>query len=119
MQTVVDVTIKLGNDKKEFVGLPSNEAIHSYGDYVVSETREAMISEVDSLLQNSKTVLASIDTHKKMVESCERILKELNPVYAKEQERDTAIDDLTNKVNNMQGVLNRLETLLMNNNHGN
>jgi hypothetical protein len=50
MQTVVDVTIKLGNDKKEFVGLPSTEAIHAYGDYVVSETREAMISEVDSLL---------------------------------------------------------------------
>lgn len=119
MQTVVDVTIKLGNDKKEFVGLPSNEQIHAYGDYVVSETREAMISEVDALLQNSKTVLSSIDTHKKMVESCEKILKELNPVYAKEQERDTAIDDLTSKVNNMQGVLNRLETLLMNNNHDN
>jgi len=50
MQTVVDVTIKIGNDKKEFVGLPSNEVIHAHGDYVVSETREAMISEVDALL---------------------------------------------------------------------
>ncbi len=49
-----------------------------------------------------------------MIESCEKILKELNPVYAKEQERDTAIDSLTNQVNNMQSVLNRLETLLMN-----
>lgn len=117
MQTVVDVTIKLGNDKKEFVGLPSTEAIHAYGDYVVSETREAMISEVDSLLQNSKTVLASVDNHKKMIESCEKILKELNPVYAKEQERDTAIDDLTKQVNGMQSVLNRLETLLMKKDH--
>lgn len=112
MQTVVDVTVKIGNEKKDFVGLPSNESIHSHGDYVVSESREAMIQEVDSMLQNSKNIIDSIDSHKKIILACENILKDLNPVYAKEQERDSAIDSLTQQVNNMQGVLNRLESLL-------
>jgi hypothetical protein len=39
----VDIVLKIGNDKKEFVGIPSNAAIHSYGDYVLSESREGMI----------------------------------------------------------------------------
>lgn len=119
MQTVVDVTVKIGNEKKDFVGLPSNETIHSHGDYVVSETREAMISEVDSMLQNSKNVLDSIENHKKIIASCEGILKDLNPVYAKEQERDSAIDSLTQRVDKMSDVLSRLETFLTRNNNGN
>lgn len=101
MQSVVDVTVKIGTEKKDFVGLPSNEIIHSHGDFVVSETREAMISEVDAMLQNSKNVLDSVDQHKATIEACENILKELNPVYAKEQERDSAIDSLTEQVNSM------------------
>lgn len=47
-----------------------------------------------------------------MIVACENILKNLNPIYAKEKERDTAIEDLTNQVNDMQSVLSRLESIL-------
>ncbi len=113
MQTVVDVTVKVDGEKKEIVGLNSNNIIQSQGDYVISETREAMISEVDSMLQNSKSIIESIDQHKQIIEQCERILRDLNPIYAKEQERDDAIEDLTAQVNNMQNILNRLEDILI------
>ena len=112
MQTVVDIKVKINNEVKDIIGVPSNESIHSYGDYVVSETREAMISEIDAMLQNSKNIIESIDKHKMIIAACENILKDLNPVYAKEKERDTAIEDLTNQVNDMQSVLNRLEQIL-------
>ena len=49
MQTVVDITVRVGDEKKEF-SVPSNLSIHTYGDYTLSENKEAMISEVDSLL---------------------------------------------------------------------
>ena len=112
LQTVVDITVKVGNEKKEFVGIPSNGTIHSYGDYVISETKDGMIQEVDAMLQNSKSIVANVDQHKATIQACEDILKDLNPVYAKEQERDEAIDNLAQKVNNMQNVLTRLESIL-------
>lgn len=112
MQTVVDIVAKVGNDKKEFMGVPSTGVIHSYGDYVICETKEGMIQEVDAMLQNSKAVLDSTEQHKANVSACEKILKELNPVYAKEQERDEAIDSLTAQVNSMQNTLQRLESIL-------
>lgn len=117
MQSVVDITVKINDDKKEICGLPSNDTVYAYGDYVVSETREAMISEVDAMLHNSKSIIESIDKHKANIVACENILKELNPVYAKEQERDTAIDNLTKRMNDMQGTLSRLEILLINKNN--
>lgn len=114
MQTVVDITVRIGTEKKEF-SVPSELSVHTYGDYTLSESKEAMISEVDAMLQNSKNVLDSIEQHKATVESCEKILKELNPVYAKEQERDSAIDSLTQQVDGMQATLNRLESILLRN----
>ena len=101
MQSVVDITVKINGERKDIVGVPSNETVHSYGDYTVSETREGMISEIDNMLQNSKNIIESAEQHRKIVASCEDILKRLNPVYAKEQQRDTAIEDLTNQVNSM------------------
>lgn len=119
MQTIVDLSVKVDNNKIDFEGVPSTFTIHSNGNIVISENKEAMIQEVDSMLQNSKTIVDSIDKHKTNIIACENILKELNPVYARESERDDAIDDLTNKVNNIQNefgsikdTLSKIENLL-------
>lgn len=112
MQTVVDIIVKIGNDKKEFVGVPSTNTIHSYGDYVLSENKEGMIQEVDAMLSNSKAIVESIEQHKANITACENILKQLNPVYAKEQQRDEAIDNISGRMDRMEDVLARLETML-------
>lgn len=114
MQRVVDIAVRVDDEKKEFC-VPCDISIHTYGDYTLSESKEAMISEVDSLLQNSKDVLSSVDKHKAAIQSYENILKTLNPVYAKEKERDTAIDTLTQQVDGIQSALTRLESLLLRN----
>lgn len=114
MQRVVDITVRIGEDKKEF-SVPSDLSIHTYGDYTISENKEAMISEVDSLVQDNDNVLNSVDKLKEDNEAYKDILKVLNPVYAKEQERDSTIDKLTQQVTGMQSTLNRLESLLLNN----
>ena len=47
------------------------------------------------MLANSKSIIANVEQHKSNITACEKILRELNPVYAKEQDRDDAIDSLT------------------------
>lgn len=111
MQMVVDLNVRIDNETKEFC-VPSTLSLHTYGDYTLSENKEAMISEVDSLLQNSKDVIDSIDKHKEAISAYEKILKTLNPVYAKEQERDVAIGNLSERVDSIQNSLDRLEELL-------
>lgn len=112
METVVDLAVKLGNEKKEYVGVPSNLSIHGYGDIVLSESREALISEVDGMLQTSKSIVESIDYHKRMITACEDMLKQLNPAYAKEQERDGAIDGLKTEVESLRKEISKITALL-------
>ena len=75
MQTVVDITTKIGDQTLQFECVPSNLSVHSNGNYTISENRESMISEVDSIMQSSKSVLESIDKHKTIAVQCENILK--------------------------------------------
>lgn len=112
LQTAVDVTVKLGNERKEFVGVPSTSTIHAYGDYVLSESKDSMIQEVTTMLENSKSIVANVEQHKSNIAACEKILRELNPTYAKEQERDEMIDNISGRIDRMEGILARLENKL-------
>lgn len=112
LQTAVDITVKLGDDRKEFVGVPSTATIHSYGDYVLSESKDSMVQEVTTMLENSKSIVANVEQHKSNISACEKILKELNPIYAREQERDEAIDNISGRMDRIEGILARLENKL-------
>lgn len=114
MQTVVDIKTRIDDETKEFV-VPSNLSVHTYGNYTLSENKEAMISEVDALLQDVTTKIDNIDKYKEDAEVYKKILKDLNPVYAKEQERDEAISDLNARMDDLQDVISRLDSFLRRN----
>lgn len=112
LQTAVDIVVKIGDERKEFVGVPSTAVIHSYGDYVISESKDNMIQEVTAMLQNSKSIVANVEQHKSNIVACEKMLKELNPVYAKESARDEAIDNISGRIDRIENILARLENKL-------
>lgn len=112
LQTAVDITVKMGDERKEFVGVPSTSVIHAYGDYVLSESKDGMIQEVTSMLDSSKSIVANVEQHKSNITACENILKQLSPAYAKEQERDEAIDNITGRMSRIENILARLEDRL-------
>ncbi len=112
METVVDVKVKLPDGEAEFKQLPSNGQIANSGDVVVSESREAMIAEVEAMLRHSQEVLASKDYHEKVVCNCEKIMCVLNPQIAKDKEQEQKISQLESKVCGMEGTLSNIESML-------
>ena len=71
-----------------------------------------MINEVNAMMENSRSIISNVEQHKSNIQACEKILKELNPAYAKEQERDEAIDNMSNRMSRIEDVLARLESRL-------
>ena len=65
---------------------------------VITETKELMSNEVDNMLQNSKSIVDSVPYHNNVISACEGILKDLNPRFAKEKERDEDISNLKTKI---------------------
>ena len=112
METVVDVKVKLGDEEVDFKQLPANGQIANDKNLVVSDSKDAMSSEVDAMLRQSKAILESVDYHKKVVDSCEGMLLQLNPQIAKEKEQAEKINKLEGKVSGMEGKLDRMMGLL-------
>lgn len=110
--TIVDIAVKVDNERKDYIGVPSNASIHGYGNVVISESKDAMISEIEGMMQTSKSVLDNLDYHKNTVKTCEELLKQLSPAYAKQQERDDAIESLKNEVGSLKADMSKMLALL-------
>lgn len=85
--TVIDLTVKVGDELLTFKQLPSASVIASSGNMVVSESRDAMVAEVENMMRTSKEVLESVDYHRSALEACESIMCSLNPRLAEERSR--------------------------------
>ena len=93
---VMDIKVNIDGETKEFKQVISNLSYATFdnGNYVISETRDAIMNEVQATVDNSEHVLGSLDYHKKLISDGKNILKQINPQFAREEERDTVIADL-------------------------
>ena len=108
METVVDVKVKLGDEEVDFKQLPANGQIANDKNLVVSDNKDAMSAEVDALLRQSKAILESVDYNKRVVESCEGMLQQLNPQIAKDKEQTEKINKLEGKVSGIEGKIDKM-----------
>lgn len=107
-ETVVDVKVKLGDEEVDFKQLPANGQIANDKNLVVSDNKDAMSAEVDAMLRQSKAILESVDYNKRVVESCEGMLQQLNPQIAKEKEQTEKINKLEGKVSGIEGKIDKM-----------
>lgn len=112
--TFFDLTVKVDNETYEFKHLNSTLSIANNGNIVISETKEGLTPTVESILHNSKKMIdpENINYHKNAVASCEDILKKLNPVFAREKERDSRIQNLEDKVGGLDDKLDKILNLI-------
>ena len=108
METVVDVKVKIDDEEVDFKQLPANGQIANDKNLVVSDNKDAMSAEVDAMLRQSKAILESVDYNKRVVESCEGMLQQLNPQIAKEKEQTEKINKLEGKVSGIEGKIDKM-----------
>ena len=113
-ETVVDVVVKVNEEELKFEKLPSNLSIANFGQsgIVVSESKEAMNGEVESMLRNSKNIIESVPYHKDVLIACDEMMKELNPQLAKEKEQEQKIAMLEDRMGGMESTLQDIHKLL-------
>lgn len=113
-ENFVDITVQVDNETMEFKKLPASSSIADSGKdgVIVSDNKEVMNNEVESMLQSSQSILERVDYHKKVVENCNQILRVLNPRLAKEKERDDDINKLKSKIGGLEDKMDKILTIL-------
>ncbi len=101
-----NVTVKFEDgSQSEFQQLQPNSSAAVYGNVVVAETREQMIQEVEQMVRQSKAVLDSVDYHKKVIGSCDEMMKLLSPAFAKEKDTEHRLDTLEQGLGDIKRML--------------
>ena len=110
--STIDINVKVNNQNMDFKNVPSSQSIANYNNAVITETKELMSNEVDNMLQSSRSIVDSVAYHNNIITSCESILKELNPRFAKEKERDEDINNLKDKMGGIESKMDKILGLL-------
>lgn len=107
---LINITVNANGEKLDFSNLPPNQSSTNYnnGTTLVSDNKEAIVVEVENLIQNSQGVINSIDYHQSVVTNGEEILKTLNPRFAKDKERDEEINRINGRINDMDSKLDKV-----------
>ena len=115
IEMVVDVKVRIGDVVHNIEGLPAAKTFTTPDEnpnVFVTDSREVMLTEVENMIQASRSVLDSVNYHTSIVTACEGMLRELNPQMAKEQERDKEIGDLRDRIGGIESSLGSIESLL-------
>lgn len=111
--TIVDVKIKCGEQNIELKQLPATASIADYGNgMVICESKEGILTEIDTLRKSSMRVLDSIEQHKQIVAQCESFIAELNPQVRLDAERSQEIAGLKNEVNGLKDDMTDIKGML-------
>ena len=113
-QSTVDLRVNVDNSVQEFSNLLSINSISTYngGKVIISETKQGIQNEVESILDNSRKIISNIDIYKQNINDCEEILKQLNPQFAKDKERDDRLFNLENRFDGVESKLDKIFDLI-------
>ena len=110
--STIDINVKVNNQNMDFKNVPSSQSVANYNNAVITETKELMSNEVDNMLQSSRSIVDSVAYHNNIITSCDSILKELHPRFAKEKERDEDINNLKDKMEGIESKMDKILTIL-------
>lgn len=113
-QSTVDLRVNVDNSVQEFSNLLSINSISTYngGKIIISETKQGIQNEVESILDNSRKIISNIDVYKQNITDCEEILKQLNPQFAKDKERDDRLFNLESRFDGVESKLDKIFDLI-------
>lgn len=114
-EMTVDLVVKVNGQEQTFQKVPASADIADFGfnGIVISDSRDAMNAEVVNLKSRSIETINSVDFHKGVVDSCNKILENLNPEYAERQAQQNDINSLKMQMQELmemnKALLSRLE----------
>lgn len=119
-----NITLKIKLDDNtviDYPEVPRNNSIASYnnGATIICDNKQGLIESLEKILQETKQLLADRPKHEQIVSDCEELLKDLNPVFAKDKERDDRINNLDDKVSKVEGKLDKILNILSTNTNSN
>lgn len=104
-ETVVDLVVKTNDQTYNYNNLPAQQdvadSVSNGESLIVSDSRDAISSEIINLKQKSLDIANSKDYHLAMVDKYDKVLLEIHPELAEKQEQKQEMDILKKQMDEM------------------
>lgn len=109
---VIDIKVNVNGQTIDLQKLPAENVIADFGNngMVVSMSKDAILTEIATLRNNSQRVLDSVERHKQNILSCNKLIEDLSPEVKKAAERDKEIDGLKSEISGLKQMIEQLIT---------
>lgn len=113
-ELVMDISVTINGEKKDFKQVPSNMTIADFGpdSIVLADSRESMLEYCNSEFKKNDEVVNNIELYKTRRNDFKRAINQINPYLATSPEKDSAISALETKVNGLENDLKQALNLL-------
>lgn len=108
-RNTVDVKANINGEEVTLQKLPCDLVIADFGStgMVVSESKEAILSEIESFRGINAKALNDMPKFQHNVEECDKMSAQLNPHIAKEVEQAKEIESLKADISDMKAMLSK------------
>jgi hypothetical protein len=116
MEMIVDIVATINGERREFKGVP-NGSLANFGEnaFVIAESKDVLNSYINSMLQNSRSIVNSVEKHQKLITDYEEAIQELNPDIKASRENDKAIQTLQDQVETLQKSMQQMLAIMTKN----
>ena len=116
MEMIVDIVVTINGERREFKGVP-NGSLANFGEnaFVIAESKDVLNSYMNSMLQNSRSIVNSVEKHQKLITDYEEAIQELNPDIKASRENDRAIQTLQDQVETLQKSMQQMLAIMTKN----
>ncbi|MBO7510252.1 MAG: hypothetical protein J6T35_03630 [Bacteroidales bacterium] len=110
----VDIAIEVDGKMETYQRIPLNSSVAEFPDkgVLISETRDGIVNEVNAIRSASQAAIDQVDAHRRVIESCDRLLFDLNPQLKKDQEQAQEIANLKQQLAGMSDQIAALTGML-------
>lgn len=107
---VADIEVKNDSQNVTFKDVPAELSVADYGEtgVVMSETREAILSEIENFRSASQRGLNEVPKLQKNVEACDAMIQLLNPKAKEEAERAKEFSTIKDEVAEIKKMMAEL-----------
>lgn len=104
---VIDLTIECDGQTQTYV-VPETGSIASGVSITLACDNTLVSNEVQSILKRSEDALSAVETHKRNIEECRKILEQLNPTFADSAKQNKRLDCLETAMNELHSDMRKL-----------
>lgn len=111
-QRVIDLTVETKSATDTYT-VPEMQNVAKSSSVTLATEIGPIMNELEAMKRTSREVLESVPMHRQRIESCDKILEEVNPSFRQSKEQDRKIERMDKRIDGISDSLEELKKIII------